>query len=73
MTSDSFYLYIKDQFYPRLIKKKIEFSVVLYVDGHVSHLTLKLADFCKSKKIEDIALYQNTTHILQSLDVAVFF
>ena len=72
MTAESFYKYISGQFYPWLIKNKIEFPVVLFVDGHSSHLTLELAQFCKEKKIELIALYPNATHILQPLDVAVF-
>lgn len=54
------------------MKNNIEFPVLLFVDGHVSHLTLPLAQFCKANQIELIALYPNATHILQPLDVAVF-
>ena len=72
MTADCFYEYILNIFYPWLLKNKIQFPIILYLDGHVSHLTLKLSQFCKDKKIELVALYPNAMHILQPLDVAVF-
>lgn len=72
MTAESFFNYISTQFHPWLVKNKIQFPVILFVDGHVSHLTLSLAQFCKANQIELIALYSNATHILQPLDVAVF-
>ncbi|TGZ32087.1 Tigger transposable element-derived protein 6-like protein [Temnothorax longispinosus] len=72
MTADSFYNYITTKFHPWLVKNNIQFPVLLYVDGHASHLTLALSQFCKTNQIELIALYPNATHILQPLDVAVF-
>ncbi|XP_076664940.1 LOW QUALITY PROTEIN: uncharacterized protein LOC143367200 [Andrena cerasifolii] len=80
MTGESFYGYITTQFYPWLVKllrpdiglPNIQFPVVLFLDGHVSHLTLDLSQFCKAKQIELIALYPNATHVLPPLDVAVF-
>uniref|UniRef100_A0ABD2WKN8 DDE-1 domain-containing protein n=1 Tax=Trichogramma kaykai TaxID=54128 RepID=A0ABD2WKN8_9HYME len=72
MTADCFFKYISGQFYPWLIKNKIEFPVILYVDGHSSYITLELCQFCREHKIEVIALYPNATHIIQPLDVSVF-
>lgn len=72
MTAKSFFNYITTQFHPWLVKNKIQVPVILFVDGHVSHLTLSLAQFCKDNQIELIALYPNATHILQPLDVAMF-
>ncbi|KAJ8941959.1 hypothetical protein NQ314_010178 [Rhamnusium bicolor] len=46
--------------------------VALFVDGHSSHLTMELSNFCVENQIELIALYPNATHILQPLDVSVF-
>lgn len=48
MTGESFYDYVTTQFYTWLVKNNIEFPVLLFVDGHVSHLTLPLAQFCKA-------------------------
>ncbi|KYM93390.1 hypothetical protein ALC62_16007, partial [Cyphomyrmex costatus] len=72
MTAESFYEYILNYFHPWLVKNNIEFPVILYVDGHSSHLTLPVVEFCRKVKIELIALFPNATHILQPLDVAVF-
>lgn len=72
MTGQTFYEYIANVFYPWLIENKIEFPIVLYLDGHVSHLTLALSKFCSDKQIELVALYPNSTHFLQPMDVAVF-
>jgi len=72
MTAESFFEFISNIFYSWLIKNQIKFPVVLYLDGHSSHLTLPLVQFCRSNQIELIALYPNATHILQPLDVSVF-
>jgi len=72
MTAESFFEFISNIFYSWLIKNQIKFPVVLYLDGHSSHLTLPLVQFCRSNQIELIALYPNATHIFQPLDVSVF-
>lgn len=72
MTADSFYEYITNVFHPWLLAKNIQMPVLLYVDGHSSHLTMPLSNFCRKNGIELIALYPNATHILQPLDVSLF-
>ena len=72
MTCETFYEYITNVFYPYLITKKTTFPVILFVDGHSSHISLHLNEFCKEKKIILVTLFPNATHILQPLDVAVF-
>ncbi|KYQ50352.1 hypothetical protein ALC60_10553, partial [Trachymyrmex zeteki] len=47
-----------------LTENNIERPVILYVDGHCSHLTLPVADFCTEYNIELIALYPNA-HIFR--------
>lgn len=69
MTSESFYEYITNIFYPWLIAKSIEFPVILYLDGHKSHVTMPLTDFCREKGIILISLPPNSTHVMQPLDV----
>ena len=36
MTMETFYEYVTRVFYPWLVKSKIEFSVIVYMDGHAS-------------------------------------
>ena len=56
------------------IKARLGFDgpIVLIVDGHGSHKTWQVIEFCKNNKIELICLPPNTTHLLQVLDVKVF-
>lgn len=72
MTGQSFYEFVANIFHPWIITNNIELPVVLFVDGHSSHLTMELSNFCTANRIELIALYPNATHILQPMDVAIF-
>ena len=46
--------------------------VVLFMDGHASHLGLKVIQKAKKKNIHLIAVPAHTTHITQPLDVGLF-
>lgn len=72
MTGETFFEYFANIFYPWLLENKVIFPVVVFLDGHASHLTMALSDFCKQKCIELVALFPNSTQILQPMDVAVF-
>lgn len=72
MTSETFYQYIQNVFHPHLISKNVTFPVILFLDGHKSHLNYELSILCNQLQIEVIALYPNATRILQPADVSVF-
>lgn len=72
MCGSTFYEYITNIFYPWLLRQNIQKPVVFFLDGHSSHLTLHLSNFCVENEIEIIALPPNSTHILQPMDLAVF-
>lgn len=72
MTSESFYSYITNVFSKWLRENNIELPVILYVDGHKSHITYPTVQFCRENGIELICLYPNATHKLQHLDVGLF-
>lgn len=59
-------------FFSWVKEQNIEFPIVLFVDGHKSHLILPISTFCKDNGIVLVALLPNATHILQPLDVALF-
>ena len=46
--------------------------VILFVDGHHSHISIKLVQLAREKNVELICLPPHTTHILQPLDVGVY-
>lgn len=72
MKAEVFIDYIKKIFYKHLIQEKVKFPVILFVDGHRTHLTFELSRVCADLKIILIALYPNATRILQPADVACF-
>lgn len=73
MTSVSFYEYVANVFISYLREKEIELPIVLFLDGHKSHLTMHLSELCREHGTIVIALVPNTAHMLQPLDVAVFY
>ena len=72
MTSLTFYDYMSQVFEPWLTANQIPTPILVYADGHKSHLSLEIVEFCTEKQILLIALYLNSTHLLQPLDVSVF-
>ncbi|CAK1584718.1 unnamed protein product [Parnassius mnemosyne] len=72
MTAEVFYEFIANVFHPYLVSKSVEFPVILYVDGHKTHLNYHLSQLCTHLKIELIALYPNATRIIQPTDVSAF-
>lgn len=73
MTEEVFFEYMANIFEPWLTKNNIQRPIIFFLDGHKSHLTMHLSSFLKEKDIILIALKANATHILQPLDVAVFY
>ena len=72
MRSDVFYEYIANDFNDWLVKNNIKKPVILFVDGHRSHMSMALSLFCDENGIVLYALPPNTTHIMQPADVSVF-
>uniref|UniRef100_A0A2S2Q4Q0 DDE-1 domain-containing protein n=1 Tax=Sipha flava TaxID=143950 RepID=A0A2S2Q4Q0_9HEMI len=72
MTSETFFEYMANMFLPFLNEENIIRPVIVFLDGHKSHLSLHLSKFCRENGMILVALYPNSTHILQPLDVAVF-
>lgn len=72
MIAETFFKYIKDIFYPYLLSSKAELPVILFVDGHASHVSFETSEFCSKNNIVLIALYPNATHLIQPMDVGVF-
>ena len=72
MTSDNFYEFIANGFAPWINQNQITKPVILFVDGHSTHLTLQVSTLCEDNDIILYCLPPNTTHILQPADVSVF-
>lgn len=72
MKAELFYEYISNVLHPYLLKQKVQFPVILFVDGHKTHQTLELSNLCSEIQIILICLYPNATRILQPADVSSF-
>jgi hypothetical protein len=72
MISEVFYEYVSNCFHPWLIQNSIKLPVILFIDGHKSHVSLEVANLCRNNQIILCCLYPNATHILQPCDVAIF-
>lgn len=72
MNSDIFYEYIKNVLHPHFVKTGIIFPVILFVDGHKSHLTYAVIEVCSNLQIVLITLYPNCTRLLQPANVPAF-
>lgn len=72
MKAEIFVDYIKNILHPYIIDKRLELPVILFLDGHKTHLTYEVCTLCNELNIILIALYPNATRILQPADVSSF-
>ena len=72
MKGDVFYEYIVNDFNKWVSDNNIKRPIILFIDGHKSHMTMALSEACETNGIILYALPPNTTHILQPADVSVF-
>ncbi|KAJ8936736.1 hypothetical protein NQ314_012183 [Rhamnusium bicolor] len=72
MKSEVFYEYIVKELNKWLSDNNIKRPVLLFIDGHKSHMTLALSEACEKNQIILYSLPPNTTHKLQPVDIIVF-
>lgn len=72
MKSEIFYEYVVNGVNKWIDENNIKRPVLLLVDGHRTHLTMELSEYCSNSGIILYALPPNTTHMMQPADVSVF-
>ena len=72
MEADNFLQWFLKLFVPSVTHLLSKGPVVLFVDGHQSHISLQLVKTAKENGIHLYCLPPHTTHILQPLDVGVY-
>nr|CAH7750980.1 unnamed protein product [Callosobruchus chinensis] len=72
MVSATFYEYVTKFMQPWLQERQVKFPVILFLDGHKSHLSLQLSRFCSQNEIIVYCLPPNATHMIQPCDVSIF-
>lgn len=72
MVSETFFEYVANGVHSWLNENNVQRPILLFIDGHKSHMTMELSQFCQANGIILYALPPNTTHIMQPADVSVF-
>ncbi|XP_064105629.1 uncharacterized protein LOC135215080 [Macrobrachium nipponense] len=72
MMAELFHDWLGNIFEQELIKKNTTRPVILFLDGHTSHMNLETLRFAHEKGILMNYLPPHSSHIMQPLDVAVF-
>lgn len=72
MNKENFMTYLEHVVVKYLNDTQTERPFILFVDGHSSHLSLEVVEYCREQEIVLITLYPNSTWLLQPLDVGVF-
>lgn len=54
------------------MQRNVQFPVILFLDGHRSHISMDVSNLARKLNIILIGLYPNSTHIMQPLDTCVF-
>lgn len=68
-----FFEYLATIFLPYLKNRSITMPITVFLDEYYSHLIVSLRRFYQQTNLVLVALYSNSTHILQTLDVSFFF
>jgi hypothetical protein len=72
MEKENFMSWILKMFIPRVNEQLSTGPVILFLDGHHSHISVEVVQICREKGVHLYFLPLNTTHVLQPLDVGVF-
>ena len=71
MTVDIFFTWLSCLFYPS-VKDKVQFPIVLFMDGRTSHINFAVTDFCHKHGIILYCFPAHGSNDLQPLDDCVF-
>ena len=72
MESANFLQWFEKQFVPAVQHLCSKFPVILFFDGHQSHMSLALIEMARANSIHLVCFPPHCTHIIQPLDVSVF-
>ena len=71
MEKGNFLQWLKKMFVPAIQHLSTPPGVALFVDGHHSHMSLKLIEFAREKGVHLVCFPPHMTHILQPLDICI--
>lgn len=71
ISSDSFFGWFSNLFY-NAIKNRVTFPVIVFMDGHSSHINVAVAEFCRDHQIILYCFPAHASHVIQPLDICVY-
>ena len=71
MSADNFFCWLANCFYPSVVNK-VTFPIIIFMDGHTSHINVAVSEFCREKEIILFCFIPQASHLLQPLDVSVY-
>ena len=71
ISADSFFGWLSNLFFPS-IQNKVTFPIILFMDGHASHINLAVSAFCVENNIILYCFPPHASHVIQPLDVSVY-
>lgn len=71
MSADCFFGWMANLFYPSICDA-VEFPILVFMDGHTSHINIAISSFCRENNIILYCFPPHASHVLQPLDVAVY-
>ena len=72
MEKENYESWFRKMFLPATTYLRESAPVVLFFDGHHSHISITLVKVCRENNVHLMLLPSNTTHVLQPLDVGVY-
>ena len=68
MDSEVFIGWLKNVFIPAVNARMVKKPLILFIDGHKTHVTMEASDACIGNGIELYCLLEHSSHIIQPLD-----
>ena len=72
MDSEVFIGWLKNVFIPAVNAWMVKKPLILFIDGHKTHVTMEASDACIENGIELYCLLEHSSHIIQPLDLRFF-
>ncbi|MEW8547694.1 MAG: hypothetical protein AB2693_29655 [Candidatus Thiodiazotropha sp.] len=72
MDSELFCNWLTTVFIPAVNARSVQRPILLFIDGHSTHVTLEASDICIQNGIVMYCLLEHASHMLQHLDLKLF-